>query len=233
MAEVGTQDSNFRFRRQTPTGQGECQCRWTKQTSVQHTTEHANTTTVMMMSLVDNDSGITPAAATTATSMITSATTPTTPSEVTSMATSSTPSTAEDNGALVIDMATDDPILGESDGTQICTACKKSNPEEELLQCTGCNKRISCLQPSVYEELDEWTCHDCGGEMKSITDITLDQPVRTFCGIPRCQWTAHQRRCFGYARGPRATNFGTANSTRTRTANIMKGSCRQSWSEQP
>jgi predicted aspartyl protease len=149
----------------------------------------ANTATVMMMSLVDNDSGITPAAATAATSTITSAATPTTPSEVTSMATSSAPSTAENNDAPVIDMVADDPLPGESDGSQICAACKKSNPEEELLQCTGCNKsfhRISCVQPSVYEELDEWTCHDCGGEMncprsmKSITDITLDQPVLDF-----------------------------------------------------
>jgi hypothetical protein len=43
--------------------------------------------------------------------------------------------TAEDSDAPV--MVAEDPIPGESDGSQICAACKKSNPEEELLQCTG------------------------------------------------------------------------------------------------
>jgi hypothetical protein len=71
--------------------------------------------------------------------------------------------------------------------TERCEICLQSDPEEELLNCASCNKafhRLSCVKPAVYDNLEDWNCNECDGNMdrpenKAVVqtiDITLDKP---------------------------------------------------------
>ena len=71
-------------------------------------------------------------------------------------------------------------IEGErAGGLQICRVCQHHHPSEELIRCKECQHsfhRISCVTPAVYDDIDNWTCGECGGpmDMGSTTTANVD-----------------------------------------------------------